>query len=377
MEINKAMSCCRIAAIAGMLLTVPAFAQDDVRKKHSRQELSIFDLGTLPGHERSAAEDINDRLQIVGFSANTQEFRAFLWEDGFMKDLGTLPGAIGSVALGINNRGQVVGYSFTTQGQDAVLWQDGTMTVLELLPGFTTGAAFDINNRGQIVGVNGNPAGVFHAVLWHGDAVIDLGTLPGGHTSVAHAINNRRQIVGESFGTGDFHAVLWSHGALFDLGTLGADPSRATDINDRGQIVGFSSGDTTGFRAFLWEDGTMIDLGALPGSAPESFATAINRHGQIVGSSMPHVEAEPPLENEQHAILWEHRKMIDLGTFPGARLPSVTPPGSTIADRSSATRRRLQASVMPSCGRGSQHAKASGNPSTGSGQLMSRERWHR
>ena len=321
MEINKAMSCCRIAAIAGMLLTVPAFAQDDVRKK--RQPPGAVHMSTsAPCQATNEARRRTSTIACKSLASalTLREFRAFLWEDGFMKDLGTLPGAIGSVALGINNRGQVVGYSFTTQGQDAVLWQDGTMTVLELLPGFTTGAAFDINNRGQIVGVNGNPAGVFHAVLWHGDAVIDLGTLPGGHTSVAHAINNRRQIVGESFGTGDSHAVLWSHGALFDLGTLGADPSRATDINDRGQIVGFSSGDTTGFRAFLWEDGTMIDLGALPGSAPESFATAINRHGQIVGSSMPHVEAEPPLENERHAILWEHRKMIDLGTFPGARL---------------------------------------------------------
>jgi uncharacterized membrane protein len=53
----------------------------------------------------------------------------------------------------------------------------------------------------------------------------------------------------------------------------------------------------------------------LPG---ESFATAINRRGQIVGLIRPQPEAEPPLDKEQHAILWEAQKMIDLGTFPGA-----------------------------------------------------------
>jgi probable HAF family extracellular repeat protein len=87
-------------------------------------QYSITDLGTLGG-DLSFAVDINNRGQVVGASITTatEDFHAFLWEDGKMTDLGTLPGGDESTAEAINNRGQVVGSSSTTRGDGhAVLW---------------------------------------------------------------------------------------------------------------------------------------------------------------------------------------------------------------------------------------------------------------
>jgi probable HAF family extracellular repeat protein len=94
------------------------------------RQLSITDLGTLPGGGGSQAFDINSRGQVVGSSntasgcPNACERHAFLWEDGRMTDLGTLPpGGTLSSASSINARGQVVGSSTTSSGEThAVLW---------------------------------------------------------------------------------------------------------------------------------------------------------------------------------------------------------------------------------------------------------------
>jgi probable HAF family extracellular repeat protein len=89
-------------------------------------QLSITDLGTLPGGDSSVAFGINNRGQVVGSStAASGEFRdhAFVWENGKMTDLGTLPGAGDSVAFDINDRGQVVGWStLASDPGHAVLW---------------------------------------------------------------------------------------------------------------------------------------------------------------------------------------------------------------------------------------------------------------
>jgi probable HAF family extracellular repeat protein len=92
-----------------------------------------------------------------------------------MTDLGTLPGGQSSIAVGINNAGQIVGQSQTATGQfHPVLWENGTITDLGTLGG-TVGVANSINVAGQIVGQNQTAAGELHAFLWENGTMAELG----------------------------------------------------------------------------------------------------------------------------------------------------------------------------------------------------------
>jgi probable HAF family extracellular repeat protein len=59
-----------------------------------------------------------------------------------------------------------------------------------------------------------------------------------------------------------------------------AGTTHAFDINPSDRIVGSSNG-----RAFLWDNGVMTDLGSPSPEFILSAARAINRSGQVVGSS--------------------------------------------------------------------------------------------
>jgi uncharacterized membrane protein len=67
------------------------------------------------------------------------------------------------------------------------------------------------------------------------------------------------------------------------------------------------------FHACLLRHGKVTDLGQLPSSFTYSEALLINARGQIAGDS-----ASP--DNEALAVLWQHGKLINLGT-PAGYLP--------------------------------------------------------
>ena len=323
----------------------------------------INDLGTLGGNHSMAA-GINNRGQVVGFALNSTsdpnsifyfqifgssdgaQTRAVVWDkDNGIHDLGTLGGddAWGDF---VNERGQVAGFSYTTSRPNPAtglptthpfLWQDGKgMTDLGTLGGTSAGSEIinmqgALNNLGHVVGgslLSGDQD--YHPFFWRaGKRMEDLGTL-GGKCGTAAGINDADQVVGRAdvsgpcgplaralsaaqnmtmrgSGTVDSmvnsdpsknnvsHAFLWQPGMrkLKDLGTVKGDTdSFATAINKAGQVVGLSAKGTCCIQhAFLWEDGgPMVDLNTLippKSSLSLNWAYAINDRGEIAGVGTP------------------------------------------------------------------------------------------
>ncbi|MEZ2234613.1 DUF3466 family protein [Microcoleus sp.] len=127
---------------------------------------NMIDLGTLPGYNGSTAYDINDVGQAIGYSSNniTQQERATLWSNGQVTDLGTL-GGNKTAAVDINNKGQVVGFGNTTGNgglAHGFIWEDGNMADVNSLIAKDSGWFLQqingINDLGQMVGQGINSA---------------------------------------------------------------------------------------------------------------------------------------------------------------------------------------------------------------------------
>ena len=167
-----------------------------------------------------------------------------------------------------------------------------TVTSLGTLGG-THGDAYDVNSSGHVVGYAANAANVKRPFLWsQSGGMRDLGTLAGGTgtTGRCYGINDLGWGVGTSENGGSVvNATLWRPGqSPQDLGDLtGFTQSYATAVNNAGQVVGVASklvGSDLEQRAFLWtESGGMVDLGTLGGTG--TAANAISDNGLIVGSS--------------------------------------------------------------------------------------------
>lgn len=98
--------------------------------------------------------------------------------------------------------------------------------------------------------------------------------------------------------------------ALFVLPGLGGTSDRATAINEHGDLVGssFIAGDIT-YHATLWQNGEIHDLGTLHGGASEAWD--INDLAEVVGWTAP------PGGSGTLAFLWRDSEMTDLGTLGG------------------------------------------------------------
>jgi len=118
----------------------------------------IIDLGTLGG-VASMANAINDGGQIAGQSQVANgDWHMTLWQKGGAKDLGNFGTDPLGAANDINNRGQVVGVSSQSDGSapHALLWERGSLLDLQtLIPpnsGWSLQSVQAINDRGQIAG---------------------------------------------------------------------------------------------------------------------------------------------------------------------------------------------------------------------------------
>ena len=303
-------------AVLGLFVALTPRARAQSQTNHpSDPQYRVFNLGVPLGGSVSADNGINDFGLSAGESNLTGDAtaHAVLWILGWPLDLGTLGGPNSAVLWpGLNNLGEVVGVSDTARMDPyGETWSCGAF-----LP--------PSHNGHTCVGFK-----------WEFGRLTALPTL-GGNNGFATSVNNRGQIVGWAEDAVhdptcvppqvlQFEAVIWGPGTnqIQQLAPYGSDPdSAATGINDHGQVVGISGicqnavGNQSATHALLWQNGTPIDLGNLGGTAWNT-PMAINNQGVIVGFS--DLTGDLGGNNPNfHAFLWVRPgPMQDLGTLPG------------------------------------------------------------
>jgi probable HAF family extracellular repeat protein len=215
-----------------------------------------------------------------------------------------------AILRGVNQLADAVKVTLGPKGRNVVLEKKFGGPTITLI-----NASKIVNNQGPFVGgadtARPDPFApncfspscvVQHAFQWEKGVLTDLGALPGGGSSFAACINELGEVVGVSqtglldplAGIPEAVAVLWDrNGEIINLGTLGGNQSFPTAINNQGQVVGAAAnaipdpfsfvGFATQTRAFLWENGVMRDLGTLGG--PDSIAWYVNERGEVAGES--------------------------------------------------------------------------------------------
>ncbi|WHZ18329.1 MAG: hypothetical protein OJF55_000478 [Rhodanobacteraceae bacterium] len=215
--------------------------------------------------------------------------------------------------------------------------------------------AYGINNQGQIDGtsleeVDGNF--VLHSFVIEGGKMIDLGTLGGQNSQSFANVNASGTVGGEAelaipdpnsenfcgFGTNlTCVGFIWKDGEMYGLTGLGGPNNQAAWINNRGVTVGYAetmvrdtacppspgppaSAQVLHFLPVVWRGLEIERVLPLPKGDAEGVAFAISNRGEVVGASgycalydgRYGVAIQP-----QHALLWRHGRMIDLGNLGG------------------------------------------------------------
>jgi beta propeller repeat protein/probable HAF family extracellular repeat protein len=260
------------------------------------------DLGTWESDPHSMAFDVNLFGQIAGGSSDNPAYmrHALLWNSEPPPEyLGALAGFEFSEARGLNDLGQVVGVCRNSDDlRRGFLWfvdDSGNQVMQNLGIGDWEGAegwssANAINRLGQVVGEGGESSSEEHAVVWNlqnGVPAMQLLSDLGGNKSAASDINDNARVVGwcKTAG-GEDHAVLWTdvNSLPTDLHQFlpeGTTDSYATAINDAGQVVGYFFHPDYVVAGFRYADGKAevlkTDLDHV------TFAYDINNLGQVVG----------------------------------------------------------------------------------------------
>jgi probable HAF family extracellular repeat protein len=248
-----------------------------------------------------APNDVNDRGQVVGVTIGPLFVRhGFLWQDGVLTDFG-----VGSTAAAITERGEIVGSAVIDGHVRAVVWKDGTRIDLGTLPGEVESRALAINERGLIAGWSGT-----HSFLWDHGVMTDLGTFRD-QPILAFGISAKGEVLGSWVDGVSSRALVWKDGAATDLGTLGGVRTDASAINKHGTVVGSSATENETSVAFVWDGGVMTNLGTLGGVM--SVAEGINDRGTIIASAF-----EGEASDTTHAFALTKGASVALGTLGGA-----------------------------------------------------------
>jgi probable HAF family extracellular repeat protein len=237
-----------------------------------------------------------------------------------------------------------------TQGKEAA---PARYAVIDLgLVGNPPGQPYLLKNNGLVAGAAATSSGNMHAVLWYQGRKYDIGTPGlGGPNNAAFGVNDFGRAVGQAetsvadaedfcgFNAYGFPSstaclpFLWQ-GAMTKLPTLGGENGFANQINDRGEIAGIAETSATDptsgcpvhqFAPVVWKNGVIHKLPVLPGDS-DGVAAAINEQGEVAGASGTCAPFNPNSGlylTENHALVWEDGKAIDLGNLGPNGLPGA------------------------------------------------------
>jgi probable HAF family extracellular repeat protein len=260
---------------------------------------TIVDLGEL-----KVPWAINTKQDIAAGGANPKN-RAQVWRGGRWHRLGEPD----SGGYGINGRGDVIGQVNDT----AEIWPRREPPHVIAVPGGAISSrAFGIAQDRTIVGdftavVDGMNS--FRCFVTDPEGnTLDLLALIGGTFCTLDDVNGLHQAVGEVGFDGIYGAFVWQDGQLEHLPELpGGTNSAAESVNASGDIVGDDQPAGGGQHAVLWSHGTVTDLGT-DVRYVYSYAEKINDLGEIVGVARGVADQQP------HAVRFADGLTIDLAT---------------------------------------------------------------
>jgi uncharacterized membrane protein len=265
----------------------------------------LVTLPMFPGNLSSAATNINDRSEIVGFCDGI----ATRWKGGFASDISQ---GVQWAPQSINNAGKIAGSKFdvSTHQTFACTLENGILNLLQLAK--YQGSDQNVQCQGLCVISNGEVYGhilksltssIFpyeSALKWDNAGNVfeldfpdnqDAADGTRGRDSNVHSANDSGIVVGGVFDFSILYPFFWNAaGSKGALGLLpGAANGDAYDINSSNQVVGWNEYLTSAGRkevATVWNGPIVTDLNTLIDPSLGwnlTQARCINASGQIEG----------------------------------------------------------------------------------------------
>lgn len=263
-----------------------------------------MDLG--PAAATSAGKAINAAGQIAGQATPpTGQSFAWLFSGGKITAFGL--SHPGSTAEAVGPQGQVTGTFADRTGMHAFLYN--SKSFVDLVPGYPSfvSGTRSINTAGWVTG-GFQIRNTLHGFVYANGHASDLGSLGGDYT-VPTAINNFGRITGVSARSdGEHHAFIFAAGSYTDLGTLGGSFSVGYSLNDLNQVTGESETASGQLHAFATQQTQLIDIGQsvesfVPGAVTESWGTAINAAGQMIGRYIISTPLDSAMPTKTHSFI--------------------------------------------------------------------------